>query len=130
MPAVFPALPACLLPAGNPAWASLSTAARVRGRSWGHESGFTPHSWVALAVARGAWGWHCTVAPVVHHKALEEVLEEGPAVTEDTLLPPPVHPWAVWGAVWHGYGAVLPTADTTAGRPSCPWGTRKGKKVH
>lgn len=61
VPAAFPALPACLLPAGNPASASLITAARVRGHRWGHESGFTPHSWVALAVAQGCMGLalHC-----------------------------------------------------------------------
>lgn len=87
VPAAFPALPACLLPAGNPASASLITAASVRGHTWGHESSFAPHSWVALTVALGAWGWHCTVAP-----ALEEELQEGSAATEDTLLPPPVHP--------------------------------------
>lgn len=41
-PAAFPALPARLLPAGNPAPASLSTAARLRGHRWGQESGLTP----------------------------------------------------------------------------------------
>lgn len=65
VPAAFPALPACLLPAGNPASASLATAARVRGHRWGQDSGFTHHSWVALAVAldgAGAALWHllCT----------------------------------------------------------------------
>lgn len=59
-------------------------------------------------------------------QALEEVLEEGPAVTKDTLLPPPVHPHSP-GAAWCGYGAVLSTADMTTRRLSCPWSARKGK---
>ncbi|KAL2299256.1 hypothetical protein Nmel_013906 [Mimus melanotis] len=41
-------------------------------------------------------------------QALEEVLEEGPAVTEDTLLPPPVYPWAVWGLPGVGMGQCCP----------------------
>lgn len=59
-PAAFPALPARLLPAGNPAPASLSTAARLRGHRWGQESGLTPPQPGGTGCDTALWHPLCT----------------------------------------------------------------------
>lgn len=100
---------ACLPPScQKPSLCQPHHSCQGKGPQVGQESGFTPHSWVALAVALGAWGWHCTVAPAVHRNALEEVLEEGLAVTETSSCLPLCTPrqsggclaW-VWGGAAH-----------------------------
>lgn len=87
-----------------------------------------PAAWLLSSngSALDAQGWHDTVAPAVHCNALQEALEEGPALT-GTPSYLPLCTLGRLGAAWHRCGAVPPPADMATGGALPPLESEEGE---